>query len=152
MMMCSDGPATAQAPAQAASPKGCSAPAQAASPKGYNLHAQSVVPLAPAQRDALLPLILLQEFNGSWELSESFAVALGSTLDNFSPANGASRNSWATALALAFLQAALPAREEEWKLIANKAHEWLKQSIAPMDPMLLVAQARERLENLPTQQ
>jgi len=116
---------------------------------GYN----SQTPYPPAvhtppvkNSDALQPLVLLQEFDGSWELNEAFAAALGSALDALAPENKVSRKAWATSLALAFLEVALSSRAEEWTLLAQKAREWLKSCVGPMDSTQLVAQARERLK------
>jgi len=127
------------------------APATAATNSNNGYASQSPpVPSVPVKNseDALQPLVLLQEFDGSWELNQAFAVAVGSTLDILIPENKVSSKAWATALALAFLQIALHERAEEWKLLADKAHEWLKQCIAPEDPKHLLGKAGEKVKML----
>lgn len=119
---------------------------------GCNSQTQCNVPAALAppveKRDALQCLVLLQEFDGSWKMSEAFATALGSTLGMLQDESTFSSKVWATALALAFLEVALHARVEEWKLLAHKAHEWLVECVAPMDPKWLVAEACQRLKKV----
>eukprot|EP00746_Dinoflagellata_sp_MGD_P019202 gnl/MRDRNA2_/MRDRNA2_144604_c0_seq1.p1 gnl/MRDRNA2_/MRDRNA2_144604_c0~~gnl/MRDRNA2_/MRDRNA2_144604_c0_seq1.p1 ORF type:complete len:221 (+),score=54.01 gnl/MRDRNA2_/MRDRNA2_144604_c0_seq1:2-664(+) len=149
MMMCG-GPAPA--PACAPVPPHALASSPLFITAGYASHVQCAGASAatqPATRtDALLSLILLQEFDGAWELDEALASALGCSFDCLAQVNGVSEKAWATALALAFMELELPGREQEWRLIASKAHQWLKQCITPVDSMELVAQAGKKLKHM----
>lgn len=98
-----------------------------------------------AALDTLQPLLLLQSFDGSWELTSPLADALGTALGGLAPGDE-SGAVWATALALAFLDLRLASRAEEWALVAEKAHTWLRS--AGHDSDVLVALARDRLREL----
>jgi len=94
-------------------------------------------------KDLLVPLVVLQSFDGSWALTDKLACAIGigsrSFLERVNPAD-VSNTLWATALALAFLEVALATRAEEWGLLACKAHDWIR--CAGVDPATLIVQAR----------
>lgn len=111
---------------------------------------------AAAAADPLPPLVLLQAFNGSWELTDALAQVLGAPLAGLAadaeadsePLGGVAAGcstAWATALALAFLELRLPARAEEWRLLAQKARTWLRQRCGEEPATTLLALARERL-------
>merc|ERR1712178_151444 len=111
-------------------PLACSPPARAA-PKRID-------------DDKLRPVVLLQGFEGSWELTADLAEAIGceGMLADLSQKGGGSGSSWGTALAIAFLQVALPDRAEEWEFVAAKGRAWLSKeraSIGDMDSLLLQA-------------
>jgi Vault protein inter-alpha-trypsin domain/von Willebrand factor type A domain len=85
-----------------------------------------------AARARMLAVVSLQRADGSWDLTEEFARALGQPLDMLEVAQvGASgdaneiRRAWATALALHWLKTNAPALADEWRLIASKARHWL---------------------------
>jgi Ca-activated chloride channel family protein len=85
-----------------------------------------------AARARMLAVVSLQRADGSWDLTEEFARALGQPLDMLQVAQaGASgeaneiRRAWATALALHWLKVNAAALADEWRLIANKARHWL---------------------------
>jgi Ca-activated chloride channel family protein len=82
-------------------------------------------------------LVALQCANGAWDLTEPLADAIGHDLDQLRlavrSAIGPRREietAWATALALAWLQEHAAAFEDEWKLLAGKARQWLARSPA----------------------
>merc|ERR1712007_96679 len=79
--------------------------------------------VAAKPSDRLQSLVLLQSFDGSWELTEELAVAIGFgiTIRDMSSEDSISAKAWATALAVAFLQVALPSLAEEWEFVASKA-------------------------------
>jgi Ca-activated chloride channel family protein len=83
-------------------------------------------------RAKMLGVIALQRADGSWELTEEFARAVGQPLDKLRVAQtGASgdtsevNRAWATALALHWLRAHANAFEGEWRMIAAKGRQWL---------------------------
>ncbi len=83
--------------------------------------------------NTMLTLISLQRADGSWELADDFAAVLGydvqrleSVLRDASGDNRETRTAWATALALAWLEAHAADLEDQWRLLARKARAWLK--------------------------
>jgi len=76
-------------------------------------------------------LIGLQHADGSWDLTEDVAEAVGDDLEYLESALGlrtSSRehqNAWATALALAWLEHEAGQFEIEWRLLAAKGRYWL---------------------------
>ena len=83
-------------------------------------------------RDQVLRLVALQRADGAWELTDGFAAAIGSTvrtlellLSSQGEREPGSREVWATALALAWLELHGRSMEEEWRLIAAKGERWL---------------------------
>jgi Ca2+-binding EF-hand superfamily protein len=102
--------------------------------------------------DCLQVLVLLQSFDGTWELTEDFAKAIcfGATLADITPhPSSTSAKAWATALAAAFLKVVLPTRAQEWELVASKALAWLthETGYSQMSESL-VTQACEKLKSL----
>jgi hypothetical protein len=95
--------------------------------------APGVPSLAPAAC-AIRPLdrlVALQRADGYWDLSADLAEILGRPLAELEttmpPARGdaeSARRAWATALALAWLEAR-PELRGEWELLADKARGWL---------------------------
>ncbi len=82
--------------------------------------------------DRMQRLILLQGADGWWSLTPELADILGrelaqleTAIQNASGAREEVRRAWATALALEWLQANAADREDEWRLLANKARKWL---------------------------
>jgi hypothetical protein len=80
----------------------------------------------------MIAVVSLQRADGSWELTEAFARAIGQPLDKLQLAQaGASgeaseiNRAWATALALHWLKANVAVLGEEWRMIAAKARRWL---------------------------
>merc|ERR1719272_1341440 len=130
--MMSDGPqksAAATTPPPARAP----APAPAAAPQAYPAAmapaataTSSVSPpsVACGTGDALQPLLLIQAFDGSWQLDQ-VAIAIGAKFPIIVPKLGLPDAVWATAIALAFLKVSLGDREPEWALVAAKARLWL---------------------------
>jgi vault protein inter-alpha-trypsin-like protein/VWA domain-containing protein len=93
-------------------------------------------PLAPMTPEssvgALQALIVLQRADGSWDLDRRFADAIGRTLRDMqlviAAAQGSDedvRRAWATALALAWLRKYAAGREDEWRMLSQKAERWL---------------------------
>lgn len=87
---------------------------------------------ADAARAKMLAVVSLQRADGSWDLDEAFARAIGQPLDKLRIAQSAASGdadeitrAWATALALHWLKANASALADEWRLIATKARLWL---------------------------
>ena len=89
-------------------------------------------PASPTFTRPMHALVVLQRADGSWDLTQELADAIGRNLSDLEAAlTGATgnpdevRNAWATALALAWLEGhAMPARGE-WRMLAEKASRWL---------------------------
>jgi len=104
-----------------------------------------VSPATQSKRtDKLAALVLLQSFEGLWQLDQGLAAAIGRPLSELSPPEGIQPRAWATALALAFLATALAECEEEWVLLADKARMWLR-SATGLDTAKLAELAEQRL-------
>jgi hypothetical protein len=85
-----------------------------------------------ADTSNMLVVAALQHADGSWDLTRELARAIGHDLAELelivSGAEGQrdeARRAWATALALAWLEAHAPEAEAEWRLLAAKARKWL---------------------------
>jgi hypothetical protein len=83
-------------------------------------------------RARVMRLTGLQRADGSWELTRDLAHVVGRPLRDLEagiPAapghEAAARDAWATAIALMWLELNAQALENEWRLIARKAIEWL---------------------------
>lgn len=79
-------------------------------------------------------LVLLQRADGSWQLDEVFADAIGQTLlelEKSFPAcigdRGEARRAWATALAIEWLEVNASDWRDEWDLLRAKAQAWLER-------------------------
>jgi Ca-activated chloride channel family protein len=106
-----------------------------------------------ARASATRPLDLvigLQRADGSWELSPELARLLGrkpKDLDAVAAAEGwtskEERRMWATALALAWLEARAMQQRDEWGLLAAKALEWLRRHASGGEPEAWLRRARE---------
>ncbi len=76
-------------------------------------------------------LVALQRADGSWSLNEAFAAAIGRPLRDLEHAlgdavqNEETRQAWATAIAVTFLEQNATHRRDEWSLLAEKAKRWL---------------------------
>jgi Ca-activated chloride channel family protein len=87
----------------------------------------------PADRKRPLDqLVALQRADGSWELSTRLADVLGKPLGDLEAiarregwTTDEARRTWATALALAWLEARAAEHRDEWSLLAAKARDWL---------------------------
>eukprot|EP00811_Abedinium_folium_P028768 NODE_4481_length_1886_cov_6.657760.p2 GENE.NODE_4481_length_1886_cov_6.657760~~NODE_4481_length_1886_cov_6.657760.p2 ORF type:complete len:262 (+),score=96.30 NODE_4481_length_1886_cov_6.657760:894-1679(+) len=105
-----------------------------------------------AASDPLQALVLLQTFDGAWELNLALAAALGARLDTLEAASTVASSAaalWATALAVAFLRVRLAERAEEWEFVVKKALAWLRREAGEDDPERLVTLACECLAALP---
>lgn len=78
-------------------------------------------------------LVALQAADGSWDLSRPLAAIIGrriseiqAALARTSAGGDGIRRAWATALALAWLQLNAADRQDEWRLLADKARRWLE--------------------------
>ena len=87
----------------------------------------------------MMDLIGLQHADGSWDLDEALAEAIGggdfhameSALGSQARDHDA-RRAWATALALAWLTTRVDDVRTEWQLIAEKGKRWLaKTAVRP---------------------
>jgi Ca-activated chloride channel family protein len=79
-------------------------------------------------------LVVLQRADGSWDLDEALASVLGKrlkklqkTLKDATGDPGEAARAWATALALAWLEANATDSRTEWELLAEKAKAWLSR-------------------------
>ncbi len=77
-------------------------------------------------------LIALQRADGSWELTRELCAIIGHELTALEAAlSGATgrpdemRRAWATAMALVWLAERAGGSEDEWRLLAAKAHRFL---------------------------
>jgi Ca-activated chloride channel homolog len=97
------------------------------------------IPRSSLSPGGMVPLIMLQAADGSWELTPELASLLGRDVGQVRAAvaatNGARdavTRAWATALALAWLQQHAARVEDEWRLVAEKARTWLRAaSVVP---------------------
>ncbi len=94
-------------------------------------------PASAAKRNPMAVLVALQRADGSWTLTAEFADAIGHDRDALQAivhdAIGTWREietAWATALALVWLQEHAADFEDEWRLLAAKARQWLARSSA----------------------
>jgi len=142
MMMAGGPPSNTQTPLPGNTSSVILAPAPCAAPAP--LPPTSIHLTSPQTVDALQPLLLLQEFDGSWDLSNALQQALNVAPEVAKVASDVPEKVWATALCLAFLRTKLAAREGEWTLVATKACSWLRQS--GYDPDKLVKRAVEELQ------
>jgi Ca2+-binding EF-hand superfamily protein len=92
--------------------------------------AQPQKPNVAATGDSLQPLILLQAFDGSWDLTEQFAKVVGLPLLVLSAELNIPDKEWATAVAIAFLHSLVADRAAEWKFVAEKGRQWLRKHCA----------------------
>ena len=102
-------------------------------------------PRRPAQLDAL---VALQAADGSWPLDAALATALGARLAELeqarpAEAGGAAHGArvWSTALAMAWLEQHAAAWQDEWRLLADKARDWLESAV-PGESAAVIAAAR----------
>jgi len=105
----------------------------------------------PIATDSLQSLILLQSFDGSWELTGDLANAIGFgiTLADLAPEGIEEAKAWATALAVAFLEVWLVNRAEEWEFVAAKARAWLTHQCASVQGAdVIVGRACAKLKEL----
>jgi Vault protein inter-alpha-trypsin domain/von Willebrand factor type A domain len=99
----------------------------AASTLAWCARAEVGTPADPVQR-----LIALQRADGAWKLTGALAAAIGRTLadlekalEGLASATTTTRQVWATALALAWLERNADDAAAEWRLLALKARRWL---------------------------
>lgn len=112
-----------------------------AGPASLARPASSVSCSVPASPRPLDLLVALQKADGSWELGGALAVVLGLPLATLeAPLAGVPgdpvrlRTTWATALALAWLEENAPGSRDEWRLLARKARAWLDANGVPAPP------------------
>lgn len=82
--------------------------------------------------DDLRQLILKQNVNGSWAIDALSVLRLDtSKIRDAMPAGGAAgddaTNLWATAVALAYLEAMFSSQRSNWALVARKARRYVKK-------------------------
>ncbi len=92
--------------------------------------------LSAASRPAhhgLQALIALQHADGSWELNDELAGAIGlrlrdieKWLKRLARESALTRQAWATALSVAWLEKNAADTANEWRLLAQKAERWLE--------------------------
>ncbi len=84
------------------------------------------------RRARMLAVVSLQRADGSWDLTEDLARAVGQSLARLQVTPIGARGNpdeagraWATALALRWLEADAPALADEWRMLAAKGRTWL---------------------------
>jgi hypothetical protein len=110
----------------------------------------------PAPADPMLRLIALQHADGSWDLNRELALAVGGrladlekALEDIAPATAATRQAWATALAVSWLERNGAHAAGDWRLLALKARHWLDGvSAAPAGGRSWLDAARDELAHL----
>jgi Ca-activated chloride channel family protein len=96
-------------------------------------------------------VVPLQRADGSWELTEAFAAAIGMELAQLHAAlpdaggAGDVQRAWATALALAWLARHAADARDEWRLLARKAQQWLTAAGGGADTQRARQRAAEAL-------
>ncbi|XP_045441379.1 von Willebrand factor A domain-containing protein 5A isoform X2 [Pipistrellus kuhlii] len=78
--------------------------------------------------DPLVQLISLQKADGSWDLNEGLATALGMSLGDIQaalPVKSADSSGWATVLAVTWLHDKHKDKKGEWELLERKAVAWI---------------------------
>lgn len=89
----------------------------------------------PASISRTDALVVLQAADGSWDLTKKFAAVIASDLDELraevkhaaGPRDLVHRT-WATALALAWLECNAGDTRDEWQMLADKAREWIDRA------------------------
>lgn len=115
--------------------------------------APSVGRPAPATRQRPLDeLVALQHADGSWHLTDDFAVLVGvrrglghADLTSSRPASALPQADelWATVLALAWLENHAADERDEWSALARKATRWLEARLYPAELAVWQARAEE---------
>lgn len=80
------------------------------------------------EEDPLVQLISLQKADGSWDLNEGLAAALGMSLGDIQaalPVKNADPSGWATVLAVTWLHDKHKDKKGEWELLERKAVAWI---------------------------
>jgi hypothetical protein len=102
--------------------------------------------LVGSRRRPLDAIVALQFADGSWKLDDELARALGWSSEaellkalSRKPTREAERRAAATALALAWLERECGESRDEWRLLAEKAREWLARVPGGGDDWLEVA-------------
>jgi len=80
--------------------------------------------------------VLLQEFDGSWQVSVQFAAALQIDPDELLPPTGTQSGCWATAIGVCCLRLRFARRFEEWEFLEEKALAWLHCSCDHVESLL----------------
>jgi hypothetical protein len=93
-----------------------------------------------AEADPMQRLIALQHAGGAWDLSGELAAVIGCRLSDLekalkkiASATPVTRQAWATALAVAWLERNAGDVGDEWRLLALKARDWLDAVAAVPD-------------------
>jgi len=106
---------------------------------------------AVTDTDKLQAVVLLQSFDGSWELTEDLtrAIGFGVSLHDLAPEAGISSTAWATALSVVFLEVILPSMAEEWEFVASKARAWLtREMLTSQGSQSILSKACEKMKGL----
>lgn len=90
--------------------------------------------------ELLQSLLLLQAFDGAWDLNVAFAALFHVELESLEPPTGLDSRVWASALALAVL--AQCQGQRQWDLVAEKARAWLAQQEPCSEDLLALAASR----------
>ncbi|HVG85917.1 MAG TPA: VIT and VWA domain-containing protein [Vicinamibacterales bacterium] len=111
---------------------------------------------SPGQRAARPPLdavVALQRADGSWELTEKLARAVGVEWTHLTSASAEVSGTpdhgriWATMVALAWLARHADESRDEWQLLAQKAEGWLSATVRDQASLARWRQAADALVN-----
>jgi hypothetical protein len=106
-----------------------------------------------AARPPLVALVALQRADGSWELTEKLARAVGVEWTHLTSASVQVSGTpddgrvWATMVALAWLARHADESRDEWLLLAQKAEGWLSATVRDRAPLARWRPAAEALVN-----
>jgi len=112
------------------------------------------IPSGPTGTKDMNAIVVLQNFNGSWDLNGSLASIFGVSLEKLKQAmtqvklpSSNQEKIWATALALSFLNISFKHLKEDWEILAEKSHEYLI-SVAGSDVKSILDSAKVILSQL----
>ncbi|CAL8092396.1 unnamed protein product [Orchesella dallaii] len=80
------------------------------------------------EREKLLAIAAMQQFNGSFALNQQFCTCLGVALSSVEQAANTRRwnkDAFATVVALVYFLKKLTSLKDDWELIADKSKIWL---------------------------
>jgi hypothetical protein len=107
----------------------------------------ATIKAAIPEEDKLESVVSLQTFEGYWEWNESLFDKLGINWGKVLKGQSMTQSATlATAIVLAFLEAKLADREDEWEMLADKAHDWLKMKLQQGDVQEHVSLVKDLLE------
>ncbi|KAK3087757.1 hypothetical protein FSP39_010231 [Pinctada imbricata] len=111
-------------------------------PQNQTMPTSNPTPLGEAG-DAMMKIVSLQTFVGSWSMSEELCKTIGKDLSTLTSSAGTQNMEvWATVLALAWLDRNCSQRKGEWEMIESKARRWLLQTVKADEVSRLIEYAK----------